>query len=70
MFWVVTNYCLLAIYQLRNTPTLYFCAINKIRMTAVQIAEVFTALDRSEILAVYVSGSDYMMFCLYLIFMQ
>jgi len=53
-----------------DAPTLYFCAINEIRMTAVQTAEVCATLDRSEVLAVYVSGSYYMTFCLYLIFMQ
>lgn len=47
-------YCLLAIYQQKDAPTLYFCAINKIRMTAVHTAEVCATLDCSEILAVYV----------------
>jgi hypothetical protein len=70
MFWGVTMYCLLAIYQQSDAITLYFCAINKTRMTAVQTAEVCATLDRSEVLAVYVSGSYYMMFCLYLIFVQ
>jgi hypothetical protein len=70
MFWGVEVYCLLAIYQQRDAPTLYFCATNKIIMTAGQTAELCSTLDRSEVLAVYVSGSDYMTFCLYLIFMQ
>ena len=37
-----------------DAPILYFCAINKIRMTAVQTAEVCATLDRSEVLAVCV----------------
>jgi hypothetical protein len=63
MFCGVKLYCLLAMYQQRDAPTLYFCASYKIIMTAMQTAEVCATLDRSEVLAIYVSGSDYMTLC-------